>query len=562
MDNKSLLPKPRLQMPSHSDGEQAQTDLPLPEKEIPAHAESAEPLPVIEGEVKGNKLKYLLLVVLTILVLVGIAFGAYALNKKSNSPPKSSTAVPTSAEKTDFSDFFIFSPPSSPEKITLENLPNNGYVSGSVLIGDKLWYTGNGNLIEYDTKSNKILSYSNPKKGNCNYGNIVYVNGDIYVSCSVKNLGILKSDFKDYQEFLESQFAIYKIDPINHKVEKVFTPKDGLANTSNYEFFLDGDDIWIKTFRGVGKINTKTNKVDFYHDELGIEFAGGLSVDHIFVDDDYVWVVVGSNAETLGGMAVYNKKTKKWTNANPTTDSETFDLGYGEGTNAIKKIPGGIKIAYNSDGIIGLTEKTYNYSTGTWSENPKPVTADSSIYIQNNYPKNNENVMTYDEKGLTQIKLADSGKIIKIDGRTNFKMGPFINGKKVLFTDAGAEYVDNISPFRHPFVKFTHRLPIAPTGEGKIYNYLVDESHGITVIVDSDCAGRGCGNAPKIYLIDLKNGKLIKQYSALDKIPEAEKLQTNMDLDVKENIITVTDINLVPLFTINLENNQIINNSK
>jgi len=75
-----LLPKTRLQMPEHNDGGQAQTDLPLPEMEIPAHSGTD-----VGGN--GRKLplpKYIFLGVVFLILLVLIS-GAYLLGQNQSS---------------------------------------------------------------------------------------------------------------------------------------------------------------------------------------------------------------------------------------------------------------------------------------------------------------------------------------------------------------------------------------------------------------------------------------------------------------------------------------------
>lgn len=476
-----------------------------------------------------------ILIIFLLIIILVIGVGAYLLGTKKNpiipQQPQginTSSTPPTSQNNTD-NDFFFFSIPKPIKDLTVYQLPNDMNPRNVVQYKDSLWFAGDGSLVEYDTKSGKLASYSNMTKTNCD-SNVVMANNFLFTSCHTDNI----EDAFGHTEQLTSKiytghYSVFKINPLTHQIEHVFTDKDGLQNRYNYTLFADGDTVWIQTFKGIGRINATTNQVKFYTNELGIP-GSTLSISWMLVDQNYVWAAIGANVGSQGGLSMYDKKTQTW-KAFSVRDLKDYTFDRFDLEAGFKTIPSGIQIAFrdgNLETSDRLVEKQYNYQTGQWKkvniERPASGAQSESTrqYIAATYPPP-FNYQKVDQFGLTQLQLPDSNQTYQLDGRNNYILSPVIGNKRYILTSATIDVIDDSSPFRQILTKLGS-LPSSgvsygdPSAYEGLVNFLIDSDNSLAVVADSACGGQGCSGKEKVWLIDLKSAKIDKIYTKVDGI--------------------------------------------
>lgn len=529
-----------------------------------------------EAEPALKKTKALLIVGVIIMLLffgAGIFLRKDSRNTKNIS--KSLTPLPSEKSINHSNSFFYFKIPRPLEDLGLEDLPNTAYPHTIVKHNDHVWFAGVGSIIEYDRDSEKLISYSNAKQANCR-GDLVLINNYIYAACHIDNIEDAFGTVRKLTTRLYTgHFGILKINPDTHQIEHTFSKQDGLLNGYNYELYADGDDIWIATFDGVGRINSKTNNVDFYKQELGFpDVNKNYSVRHMFVDRDYVWVFFVSNAEAQGGVALYNKKLNTWKAFGPRELQENprqFDLDSNNGGPMAKLIAGGIQIAFR-DGKIGehdrLVEKQFNYETGIWTKIAEHIaTGEESEktykILEPVYPPPSQDYLV-DSDGLTQITLRGTDRTFQLDGRSNVILSPVINNKRYILTNSTIDVIDEDAPFRQILVKLGESLfgdvqYMDPFEQGTHVQFLIDHESLLALVINPSCEGMGCDGKQKVWLVDLKSGKINKIYTAdSGGLPIGDKLTGKMKIHKSGDFLILTKESEEEVFKINILNNDLV----
>lgn len=520
-----------------------------------------------------------LLVSIIVVLVIALVSTVYILveNQIYSTENKDSLNTNDSQRKTSATqasnDFFYFAIPKPFEKLTVLDLPNNGNVKGAVKIDNHLWFTGSGSIIEYDITTGALVSYSDPKKSNCD-NSIVYVNGYLYASCRIDNVSDAFGDIKILTtENFTGHYGILKINPKTHTLERIFTKKDGLLNGYNYRLYVDGDYLWIATFNGIARINSKTDEVNFYTQELNISESQTYSAGPILIDKDHIWVIIKAHANSKGGLALFNKSTSSWEGFGidrlKDEDKSRFDLEFSEDRYAMKIISGGIQIGFN-DGRIGnqqkYIEKQYSYQTRSWTKlYEAPATGDEykilTQHIKSTYPITYANYNSIDQQGFTQIKMPDSGEEFIINGRDSLLFSPTIDGKRYILTRSSIDVIDNNAPFRQIVIKLNSRL--APFIDGEIsaisslVSFIIDIPSELAVVVDSGCGGMECSDQ-KIWLVDLKQKKTLRKYTTTNDLLPEGSLLSNLHLEKKDDVLKVLTKDNKVLFTIDTNTFQLL----
>lgn len=512
----------------------------------------------------------IILIVITALVVTGVFI--LRLRKESET-----IQINTSSHVTkDTGNFFLFSIPKPLENLTIYDLPNNNSSENVIEYNDHLWFTGTGSLVEYDTKSGKLVSYSDPKKANCDR-NLVLINGYIFVPCRIDNIEVFGQT--NPSKIFMGQYAIFKIDPLTHKVNHIFSKTDGLLNGYNYHLVADGDFVWIETFNGIGRINTKTNQLDFYTKELGFQHSSNAisySVRPIIVDKDYVWAWHNSSAESQGGIALFNKQSGTWTAFGPKELKDYsfngIDLEFENNSWAAKLIPGGIQIAFR-DGNLGtenrLVEKQYIYQTGNWIKigSERIATGAQSEqtrqYISSTYPQV-FNFQRVDEFDLTQLQIPDTNEVYQIDGRNNYILSPVIDNKRYVLTNATIDLIDDTSPYSQILIKLGESLEAGgvhyPSSESEV-GFFIDPDSLIALVINPDCGGYGCTDNQKAWLVNLKSPKIYKVYTKTDGLPDGNLL-LDLSMIKQGDRLIIKGKTGDPVFSINITNYELTTFSK
>ncbi|MFC1726966.1 hypothetical protein ACFL0Y_00415, partial [Patescibacteria group bacterium] len=149
------------------------------------------------------------------------------------------------------------------EKLEIDDFPNFKNVRGVVHYQDKIWLSGSGALVEFDPKTGSILSFSDPKIGNCDT-NLVVVGTYLYVPCWEF------TDPSDKSTFSPSFHKIYKVNLETRRVDFIHTSIDDFSGHWNYKVYADGDDVWLATPDGAARISSLTDEVELFQQELGV----------------------------------------------------------------------------------------------------------------------------------------------------------------------------------------------------------------------------------------------------------------------------------------------------
>lgn len=512
-----------------------------------------------------NQSGAVIIVVAVIFVLAVVGILGYFLlgkNKPNTSIPGTNTnnqSVPsiTQTSGTVHNDFFLFSIPKPISNISILNLPNTASIRNVIPFKDSLWFAGGGNLVEYDTKSDKLVSYSDMTKANCD-GNVVMTNNFLFTSCHSDNV----EDAFGHTEQLTSKiftghYSVYKINPSTHEVEHIFGDKDGLLNRYNYNLVSDGDTVWVQTFKGIGRIDAKTNAVSFYTTpQIDITFGIGK----IIPDKDFVWAWSADK-----GLALFNKSTQSWqqfVDADILGRPAPYRLDARPFNNPVKLVSSGLQIGLwaGDNAQNNCLVRQYDYTTKQWttvSQQQIQYVYQCEDLLKQQFPQE-PTYTTVNSDGLVQILLPGTNKQYQIDGRNNYILSPLLNNKRYILTGSTIDVIDDSSAFRQILVKLGN-LPSSGVsyGDSTAYEGLVSffvDSSSLGVVVDPDCAGQGCKGGQKAWLIDLKAGKVNKVYTTkADNLPSGDSLY-NLSMSREGNLLVIKDKNGKPLFNIDTTN--------
>lgn len=136
-----------------------------------------------DNPIEGYKRNFYPLLIAGILILIIVLIGikSYLPKKeqsqaiKNNHPSVSISPSSSQAQQINLNNFFLFAIPKPIKNLTVYDLPNYANFQSVITIGDSLWLTGDGainlqsteiggSIIEYNTKSGKIVSYSDPQE--------------------------------------------------------------------------------------------------------------------------------------------------------------------------------------------------------------------------------------------------------------------------------------------------------------------------------------------------------------------------------------------------------------
>jgi hypothetical protein len=470
-------------------------------------------------------------VALIVVVLAALGLSGALFSWKNSQTPTSTSPTatpPASLEELSvigFEDFFFFAAPQTPE-LSIFDLPNSRSLNSVLPYRDKLWITSRGSIIEYDPTSQQMVSYSHAKKANCD-ANLVVVNDFIYAACRTEPDG---NEFMDWAEpeLFYGRYSILKINPNTHQVERVFSAADGLEDGYNYKLVADGAFVWVATFEGVGRIDTRTNQVDFYTAELGFGPASSatkLSIDKVLADQDHVWVVLSANAYSQGGLALFTKSTQQWQAFGP-RELMDYEFDRIDIITTIKLVPGGVQIGFRDgqmDNFDRFVEKQYLYQEGKWKKvnGDRIATGEQSEstfeYIEDTYGE--FEFGTIDKRGLTQIRLPDSNQILTLNGRDNYYISEEILGKRYILTSATVDILDDSKPFPHTLTYLHEDLT-----EGFYPTYLSEAAGRAQLLIDPETMlalavyegedGMFERVGQKVTVVNLETGKMLRSYSA------------------------------------------------
>lgn len=186
------------------------------------------------------------------------------------------------------------------QNLTLKDFPAIEYMSQkAVLWKDKSFVLSflsqevpyGPDVLEYDLKGN-LLAYTNKEVLTCSPNDMAVSGDDLFVSCM--NVGI------------------YRIDLVKNKVVYFYDEKNGLKNNQNLQLAVDGNTLWVGTFKGLGKIDIKTNEIKFYGQELRGVDCVDMPTTQVYARNGEVWVTLTAHAACAGGASRYDSKNDQW----------------------------------------------------------------------------------------------------------------------------------------------------------------------------------------------------------------------------------------------------------
>lgn len=480
----------------------------------------SENVPTEFSKNKLGKKKFLL--ILIPVILIPFILGIIYIFSNSNKKPADPEMPIVSEAETSQDNFFKTSLANEFENITTEDLPHSRLIGGVARYKDSLWISGDGTLIEYDAKTNKIKRFSDPKISRCDTS-VVIVGDFLYTPCRI----FASSPGEDYPPY-----SIYKINLKNYKIEKIIDNKTGLQNDLNLKLYKDGETIWIATYQGVGKLNTKDDSITFYNKELGIKSNSyeetHYGVNNILVDEDVVWAVVTASAYSSGGVSLFDKNTKKWTPFGPVEIGKSIKGQDRIDFDGVMLTPKGLRVAYSDSQETNpndlLIEKEYSHVDKKWtiiSNNRESTGINSNPtreYIKQTYKSNLEEGLE-DSEGNIQIYSPDGKMLNQINGRAFLWISNLIGDKRYLITSSTFDVLKRSGKFPEILFKFGKNYDYSqphPTDPG--VKFLSTQDNAYAVLIDPayfpGFEGPEYWDTMFVWVVDLKTDKLIKKFSS------------------------------------------------
>ncbi len=182
------------------------------------------------------------------------------------------------------------------DAMMVEDFPDSerdGFGEAAVVWQDRLFVKSTHHIFEYDWEGN-VLAYS-----------------DSALVPMARDMALIGDSL-----FVASwEEGIYEVDLASNRVVNFYDAEDGLENVQNLQFAVDGETLWVGTFQGVARIDTATDEIRFYEEELNVE--GSTFSSDVFAHDGDVWATVRANANSEGGASHYDAKTDTWTAYGP-----------------------------------------------------------------------------------------------------------------------------------------------------------------------------------------------------------------------------------------------------
>lgn len=129
---------------------------------------------------------------------------------------------------------------------------------------------------------------------------------------------------KDEKLFIGTQDGFTIFDLNSRKAKKISEP-EGLINGSNIILELDGNSLWVGTFRGLSKYDIQSGQITNYTSDLA-DNSTSFSVNDILATPDYIYVIISANAMSQGSVSRFSKTTGKWERFGPEIFGKTGDF--------------------------------------------------------------------------------------------------------------------------------------------------------------------------------------------------------------------------------------------
>ncbi|MBT7736681.1 hypothetical protein HN709_03250 [Candidatus Peregrinibacteria bacterium] len=238
------------------------------------------------------------------------------------------------------------------QNLTLKDFPSvqSGNLPEAVLWNDKIFVLSplsqmvpfGPDILEYDMRGN-LLAYTDKSILECSPNDIANIDDYLFISCM--NVGV------------------YKIDLVENQVVSFYNETNGLNNTQNLQLSADEGTLWVGTFKGLGKIDIKTDKVEFYGSELGGNCSDEPTI-RVFAKNGEVWVTIIAHANCAGGASRYDSANDQWT----FYSAEAFDQKNSERIDFGQFIisDDGVYAVYQDGGPDFETLSKFNAEKGTW----------------------------------------------------------------------------------------------------------------------------------------------------------------------------------------------------
>lgn len=194
-------------------------------------------------------------------------------------------------------------------------------------------------------------------------------------SISAKGAGVAEfnvskcvSDSVGYIWCASSDNGLLKV--FERKVQKVYGVNDGLLSTTIFDMALDGDELWLATFKGLQKLNIITNTFTNYGVEYGVKELPYQTIavgnDHVLISHSSASLLINKNElkPKVGTIPIDISNVQ--INKKDTLLLASYDLSFSENAISIWLS----SFYYSVDKDFGFEYRDLNNGDGSWNYVP------------------------------------------------------------------------------------------------------------------------------------------------------------------------------------------------